>query len=134
MISRNAHCITTQRYPFTIEIKGQPAHLDISKHNIEMGWLCEDGGNPSSESVNFIMKIIVPSGFAYEEAEHLCFCGKDKSPDHLVYYPRMRRRFLQWPARSAWPTTNTEDGIVYFQQLPSNPGDFAGFLRLAKRA
>jgi hypothetical protein len=71
--------------------------------------------------------------YRHDDAELLCPCGKDKSPDHLVHCPRMRRWFLQWPARPAWPPTNTEEGITYLQQLLRNPEDFADFLRLAKR-
>ena len=72
--------------------------------------------------------------YKHDDAVLLCSCRKDKSPDHLVHYPRMRRWFLQWPARHTWPSTNTEEGIVYLQQLLSDSKDFADFLRLAKRA
>ena len=72
--------------------------------------------------------------YKHDDAALLCSCGKDKSPDHLVHCPRMRRWFLQWFARPAWPSINIEEGIIYLQQLLSDPEDFADFLRLAKRA
>ena len=71
--------------------------------------------------------------YKHDDAVLLCSCGKDKSSDRLVHYPRMRRWFLQWPARPAWLPTNIEEGIVYLHQLLSDPEDFADFLRLAKR-
>ena len=46
----------------------------------------------------------------------------------------MRHWFTQWPARPAWPPTNTKEGITYLQELLCNPEDFADFIRLAKRA
>ena len=72
--------------------------------------------------------------FKHDDAELLCSCGKDKSPDHLIHCPRMWRWFRQWPARPAWPPANTKEGIMYLQQLLSNPEDCADFIRLAKRA
>ena len=72
--------------------------------------------------------------YKHDDAELLCSCGKDKSPEHLVHCPRMRRWFTQWPARPAWPPANTKEGITYLQGLLSNPEDFADFLRLPKRA
>ena len=59
---------------------------------------------------------------------------RTSSLTNLVHCPQMRRWFLQWHARPAWPPTNTEEGIVYLQQLTGTPEDFADFLRLAKRA
>ena len=64
----------------------------------------------------------------------ICSCGKDKFPDHMVYCPQMQRWFLQWPARPAWPPTNTDEGIVYLQQLLSNPEDFAGFFSSCEKS
>lgn len=72
--------------------------------------------------------------FRHEDAVLLCSCGKDKSPDHLVHCPRMRRLFRQWPIQPPWPPTNTKEGIEYLQQLLSHPEDFSEFLRLAERA
>ena len=40
--------------------------------------------------------------------------------------------FQQWPARPAWLPANTKEGIIYLQQMLSNPEDFADFIRLAK--
>ena len=37
--------------------------------------------------------------YKHDDAVLLCSCGEEKSPDHLVHCPRMRRRFFQWPAR-----------------------------------
>ena len=71
--------------------------------------------------------------YKHDDAELLCSYGKDKSPDHLIHCPRMRRWFLQWPARPAWPPSNTKEGKKYLQQLLSCPEDFADFIRLAKR-
>ena len=72
--------------------------------------------------------------FRHDDAELLCSCGKDKSPDHLIRCPRIRRWFRQWPARPGWPPANIKEGIMYLQQLLSNPEDFADFTHLAKRA
>ena len=71
--------------------------------------------------------------FKHDDSELLCSCEKNKSPDYLIHCPRMRRWFRQWPARPAWPPPdNNKEGIVYLQQLLSNPEDFADFIRLAK--
>lgn len=72
--------------------------------------------------------------YKHDDAELLCSCGKDKSPDHLVHCSRMRRWFSQWPARPAWPPTDTKEGILCLEQLLSKPEDFADFLRLANKA
>jgi hypothetical protein len=72
--------------------------------------------------------------FKHDDAILSCVCGKDKSPNHLVHYPRMRRRFRQWPMRPVWPPSDTKEGIIYLNQLLSGPEDFADFIRLAERA
>jgi hypothetical protein len=52
----------------------------------------------------------------------------------LSHCPCMRRRFRQWPMQLTGPLADTEEGIVYLQQLTSSLEDFADSIHLAEGA
>jgi hypothetical protein len=72
--------------------------------------------------------------YRHDDTDLLCACGKDKPPDHLAHYPRVRRCFRQWSMRPIWPPDDTKAGIMYLQQLLSKSEDSIGFLRIADGA
>ena len=70
--------------------------------------------------------------YRHSDAERLYSRGKDKSLDHLIHCPRIRRCFRQLLMQPAWPSNNTKEIIMYLQQLLSNPEDLADFLGLVE--